>query len=40
MNKNIVHTLASERKRTKRSHEITSTKETFIQMSNERINHT
>jgi hypothetical protein len=32
MNKNLVHTLASERKRIKPSHEITSTKETFIQM--------
>jgi hypothetical protein len=38
MNKNIVRTLASERKRIKPSHEITSTKETFIQMCNKRMN--
>jgi hypothetical protein len=39
MNKNIVHTLACERKRTTHSHEITSTIETFIQMYNKRVNH-
>jgi hypothetical protein len=39
VNKNIVHTLASERKRVKPSHKITSTKGTFIQMCNKRMNH-
>jgi hypothetical protein len=40
MNKNIVDTLASERKRVKPSHKITSTKGTFIPMCNKRMNHT
>jgi hypothetical protein len=40
MNKNLVHTLASEKKRIKPAHEITSTKETFIQMCNKIMNHT
>jgi hypothetical protein len=39
MNKNIVHTLACERKRTTHSHEITSIIETFIQMGNKGITH-
>jgi hypothetical protein len=39
MNKNIIHTLACEKKRTKHSHEITSTIKTFIQMYNKRITH-
>jgi hypothetical protein len=39
MNKNIIHTLACEKEKTKHSHEITSTKETFIQMCNKRMNH-
>jgi hypothetical protein len=39
MNKNIIHTLASERKRNKPLHEKLSTKETFIQMCNKRMNH-
>jgi hypothetical protein len=39
MNKNLVHTLASERKSMRPSHEITSTKETFIQMCNKGMNH-
>jgi hypothetical protein len=37
MNKNINYTFACERKRTTHSHEITSTKKTFIQMYNKRI---
>jgi hypothetical protein len=40
MNKNLVHTLASERKRIKPSHEITSIKGTLVQMYNKRMNHT
>jgi hypothetical protein len=39
MNKNIIYTFACEKKRTKRSHEITSTIKTFIQMHNKRITH-
>jgi hypothetical protein len=39
MNKNLVHTLASERKRAKTSHKITSTKGTFIQMCHKRMTH-
>jgi hypothetical protein len=39
MNKNIIYTFACERKRATRSHEITSTLKTFIQMYNKRINH-
>jgi predicted component of type VI protein secretion system len=39
MSKNIIYTFASERKRTKDSHEITSAIETFIQMYNKRIIH-
>jgi hypothetical protein len=39
MNKNLVHTLASDRKRIKPSHEITSTKETLVQMYHKRMNH-
>jgi hypothetical protein len=39
MNKSIVHTFACEKKRTKHSHEITSTKKTFIQMGNKGITH-
>jgi hypothetical protein len=39
MNKSIAHTFACEKKRTKHSHEITSTIETFIQMYNKRITH-
>jgi ribosomal protein S20 len=39
MNKNIIHTFACEEKRTKHSHEITSTIKTFIQMYNKRITH-
>jgi hypothetical protein len=39
MNKNIIHTFACEKKRTKHSHEITSTIKTFIQMYNKRITH-
>jgi hypothetical protein len=39
MNKNIIYTFACEKKRTKHSHEITSTIKTFIQMCNKRITH-
>jgi hypothetical protein len=39
MNKNLVHTLASERKRIKPSHEITSIKGTLVQMYNKRMNY-
>jgi hypothetical protein len=39
MNKNIIHTFACERKRTKHPHETTSTIKTFIQMCNKRITH-
>jgi hypothetical protein len=39
MNKNIAHTFACEKKRTKHSHEITSTIKTFIQMYKERVTH-
>jgi hypothetical protein len=39
MNKNVIYTLACERKRTKHSHEITSAIETFIQICNKRITH-
>jgi ribosomal protein S20 len=39
MNKNIIHTFASEEKRTKHPHEITSAIKTFIQMYNKRITH-
>jgi hypothetical protein len=38
MHKNIVHTHASEREGSKPSPEITSIKETFIQMCNKRMN--
>jgi hypothetical protein len=38
MNKNIVHTLATEREGSKPLPEITITKETFIQMCNKRMN--
>jgi hypothetical protein len=39
MNKNIIHTLACERKNATHSHEITSAIKTFIQVSNKRITH-
>jgi hypothetical protein len=39
MNRIIIHTFACEEKRTKHSHEITSTIKTFIQMYNKRITH-
>jgi hypothetical protein len=39
MNKNIIHTFACEEKRTKHSHEITSTIKTFNQMYNKRVTH-
>jgi hypothetical protein len=39
MNKNITHTFACEKKRTKHPHEITSAIKTLIQMYNKRITH-
>jgi hypothetical protein len=39
MNKNIIHTLACERKKASHSHEITSAIKTFIQVYNKRITH-
>jgi hypothetical protein len=39
MNKNIIHTLACERKKATHSHEITSAIKTFIQVYNKRITH-